>query len=102
MTRESSQLGDNGIRALMVSTQWPTPERPYIAPFLQEQVDSLLEAGVDAEVSAVQIERNLLRVLPARRAVRRRLRTRSYDVVHVHFGSSAFLLGGKKPPLVVT
>lgn len=89
-------------RVLMVSSQWPTSDQPHVAPFLQQQADSLRALGVHVDVEASQIRRNPFRVPAARRAVRRRLGSGHFDVVHVQFGWSWLLVGATTVPTVVT
>jgi teichuronic acid biosynthesis glycosyltransferase TuaC len=90
------------IRVLMVSSLWPSAERPDVAPFLQQHVESLRAQGVDVDVIAPPIERRLSRIPSARRAVRTRLRSAPYDIVHVQFGWSALLVGRTRVPMVIT
>ncbi len=86
----------------MVTPIWPTPDRPYLAPFLVEQVAQLRRVGVDVEVFAFRggfSPRNYLR---ARLDLRRRYRRDAFDVVHAQFGQSGAVAWptGKRPLLV--
>lgn len=90
------------MRALVVTNMWPTPDAPQLGSFVRDQVDALRRRG-DVEV-------DLLRFRPGPRAfagalagARRRSRGRPYDVVHAHFGLSAWpALAARRGPVVVT
>jgi teichuronic acid biosynthesis glycosyltransferase TuaC len=81
------------IRALIVTNMWPTPDRPALGSFVSDQVDALRETG-EAEIEVCAFAggggdpRAYLR---AGARVARRHRTRGVpDVVHAHFGLSAW------------
>ena len=74
------------VRVLMVTGAYPTPERPHWGTFIQSQVESLIEAGVEVHV-----------VHPRRGSVARRYAqavaqvwwatlTRRCDLIHGHYG----------------
>jgi teichuronic acid biosynthesis glycosyltransferase TuaC len=37
-------------RVLMITSEWPTPEKPYQVPFIVRQVRFLRQAGVELDV----------------------------------------------------
>jgi hypothetical protein len=45
------------IRVLMVTSEWPTPENPFLVPFLVQQVEVLRRAGVEVEVFFFAVRR---------------------------------------------
>ncbi len=90
------------IRVLMIVSEWPTPERPYWAPYLVRQVDFLRRAGVDVQVFAFRGARRIANYVGAWRQVRRRLRYEAYDLIHAQFGQSALLAWPREIPLVIT
>lgn len=78
------------MRALVVTNMFPTPERPAFGRFVRDQVDALgriggleLEVHVIAGGSAGAYAR-------AAWAARRRYQNARFDVVHAHFGLSAW------------
>jgi teichuronic acid biosynthesis glycosyltransferase TuaC len=89
-------------RVLMLTSEWPTPQRPYHAPYLVQQVDFLRGAGVDVDVFSFRGARRPLNYLKAWWRLRRQLRQRRYDLLHAQFGQSALLAWPKRLPLVVT
>jgi teichuronic acid biosynthesis glycosyltransferase TuaC len=75
------------MRALIVTSMWPSPSAPARGSFVRDQVAALqaLE-GVDAEVFAFP-PKGYLR---AARALRRRFGRERFDIVHAHFGLTAW------------
>jgi glycosyltransferase involved in cell wall biosynthesis len=65
---------------------YPTPEKPAAGTFVQEQVVSLIKAGVDVEVLAFDGARSVMNYLRTGFTLRKRLKTESYDLVHAHYG----------------
>jgi len=75
------------MRALIVTSMWPGPEAPARGSFVRDQVDALRRLpGVDVEVFAFP-PKGYAR---AARDLRRRYRSERFDVVHAHFGLTAW------------
>jgi teichuronic acid biosynthesis glycosyltransferase TuaC len=90
------------MRALVVTNMEPSPERPALGRFVRDQVEALRRIdGVEVELFAFPPG---LRAYPrAALALRRRFRGRRFDVVHAHFGLSAWpALAVRGAPHVVT
>lgn len=78
------------MRALIVTNMYPTPERPALGSFVRDQVEALRRIeGVDVEVFAFA-PRGAAAYLRGAYGLRRRHRSDSFDVVHAHFGLSAW------------
>jgi glycosyltransferase involved in cell wall biosynthesis len=90
------------VRVLMITCEWPTPERPHGVPFIVRQVDFLRRAGVDIEVFSFRGARNPFNYLRAWFRVQQKLRKGTYDVVHAQWGQSAPTALPTSLPLVVT
>jgi teichuronic acid biosynthesis glycosyltransferase TuaC len=81
---------------------YPTPERPALGSFVRDQVEALRRRDdVDVELFAFSPG---LRAYPrAARELRRRFRGRRFDVVHAHFGLTAWpAVAARLGPVVVT
>src|SRR4051794_41109575 len=81
---------------------YPTPERPALGSFVRDQVEALRRRGdVDIELFAFSPG---LRAYPrAARELRRRYRGERFDVVHAHFGLTAWpAVAARLGPVVVT
>jgi glycosyltransferase involved in cell wall biosynthesis len=80
------------VRALIVTNMWPSEARPALGSFVADQA-AALRAGreVDLEVFAFGGGTGDPRAyLAAARQARRRFGARRFDVVHAHFGLSAW------------
>jgi teichuronic acid biosynthesis glycosyltransferase TuaC len=80
-----SQAILTGVRALVVSNMWPTPERPALGTFVRDQVEALQRRD-DVEVDVATFPPGGANYLRAAPGLRRRGR---FDVVHAHFGLTA-------------
>jgi teichuronic acid biosynthesis glycosyltransferase TuaC len=75
------------MRALIVTNMWPSASEPALGSFVRDQVDALRELdGVEIEVFAFPPGG----YARAARELRRRHRRGEFDVVHAHFGLSAW------------
>lgn len=75
------------MRALIVTSMWPGPEAPARGSFVRDQVDALRRLpGVDVDVFAFP-PKGYAR---AARDLRGRYRGERFDVVHAHFGLTAW------------
>jgi glycosyltransferase involved in cell wall biosynthesis len=89
------------MRALIVTNMWPSASEPALGSFVRDQVEALRELdGVEVEVFAFP-PRGYAR---AGRELRRRTRHgQRFDLVHAHFGLSAWpALAVRGAPHVVT
>ena len=88
------------MRALIVTNMWPSASEPALGSFVRDQVDALRELdGVEVEVFAFPPGG----YLRAARALRRQHRRERFDVIHAHFGLTAWpALALRGAPHVVT
>src|SRR6202000_775903 len=79
-------------RALIVTNMWPSDARPALGSFVADHVAALRASGqVQLEGFAFRGGGGDPRVVGAgARLARRRFRGRRFDVVHAHFGLSAW------------
>ncbi|HEX7292788.1 MAG TPA: glycosyltransferase family 4 protein [Conexibacter sp.] len=90
------------MRALVVTNMWPTSARPALGRFVLDQVEALRRIdGVDVELFAFPPG---VRSYPrAARDLRRRWGGERFDVIHAHFGLTAWpALALRGAPHVVT
>jgi len=90
------------MRALVVTNMYPTSARPALGRFVQDQVEALRRIdGVEVELFAFSPG---LRSYPrAARELRRRHGGERFDVIHAHFGLTAWpALALRGAPHVVT
>jgi glycosyltransferase involved in cell wall biosynthesis len=78
------------VRALIVTNMYPTPERPALGSFVRDQVDALSRIpDLDVELFSFG-PGGAGAYVNATRALRRRRGRDRFDVVHAHFGLSAW------------
>lgn len=90
------------VRALIVSNMYPTAERPALGPFVRDQVEALRRRD-DVEVELFAFGPGPRALANATRALRRRYRGQRFDIVHAHFGLTAWpAVLSQLGPVVVT
>jgi len=91
------------VRALVVTNMYPSPAAPALGVFVRDQVEALRRLpGADVEVFAFR-PGGARAYLRAARALRRAHGGERYDVVHAHFGLSAWpALALRSGPVAVT
>ncbi|MGI8428453.1 MAG: glycosyltransferase [Solirubrobacteraceae bacterium] len=78
------------MRALIVTNMYPTPEQPALGSFVRDQVRALRRTpGLDVEVFSFP-GGSPSAYLRAAAQLARRHRNNDYDVVHAHFGLTAW------------
>jgi teichuronic acid biosynthesis glycosyltransferase TuaC len=92
------------MRVLIVTNMWPTEERPAFGSFVRDQVDALRRIdGLDVEVFCFIPAGGLGSYARAARDLRRKHGHDHFDVVHAHYGLTAWCtLALRGAPRVVT
>src|SRR5687768_7216734 len=98
-----ARLGSAPLRALVVTNMYPTPQRPALGSFVRDQVEALRRRG-DVELELFAFPPGLRAYPRAARELRRRYGKRErFDVVHAHFGLTAWpAVAAGLGPVVVT
>jgi glycosyltransferase involved in cell wall biosynthesis len=88
------------MRVLIVTNFVPDAAAPQRGRWVRDQVEELLALGIDAELFSFPPGKG--NYLPATRALRRRLKSERYDLVHAHYGLVGWCaaLAGARPLLV--
>ncbi|HET8756332.1 MAG TPA: glycosyltransferase [Solirubrobacteraceae bacterium] len=90
------------MRALIVTNMYPTPGRPALGSFVRDQVEALRRRD-DVEIELFAFPPGFAGYPRAARELRRRYRGRRFDVVHAHFGLTAWpAVAARLGPVVVT
>jgi teichuronic acid biosynthesis glycosyltransferase TuaC len=90
------------LRALVVTNMYPTADRPALGSFVRDQVAALRRRD-DVEVELHAFAGGLASYPKAARDLRRRYKGRRFDIVHAHFGLTAWpALLARLGPVVVT
>lgn len=93
---------DTALKVLMITTNWPSPGQPRTSHFIKRQADFLQAAGVGVDVFHFKGEKSPWSYAKAWLAVRRKLRSARYDLIHAQFGQSGLMALPKRLPYVVT
>src|SRR5579864_2626110 len=90
-------------RVLVVTNMWPHDADPSYGSFVQAQMESLRSLGVEYDVLFVNGRVSRWNYLRGVRDLRRRLRSKHYDLIHAHFGLSGWVARFQfRIPLVAT
>jgi glycosyltransferase involved in cell wall biosynthesis len=90
------------LRVLVVTNMYPTPAQPALGPFVRDQVEALRRRG-DLEVELFAFPPGPKALVRAAARLRRRFGGRRFDIVHAHFGLTAWpALLARLGPVVVT
>jgi glycosyltransferase involved in cell wall biosynthesis len=90
------------VNILVVTSGWPSEDRPEQSSFVADQVERLREAGLSVDVVTYNGRRNPFSYGRARRDVRHKLRSHDVDVVHAHFGQTGLVVLPSRAPVVAT
>jgi teichuronic acid biosynthesis glycosyltransferase TuaC len=78
------------VRALLVTNMYPTPQRPWLGRFVRDQAEALQRIdGVELEVFSFA-PGGAGAYLRAAKDLRRRRGSERFDVVHAHYGLTAW------------
>ena len=90
-------------RVLVVTSMYPSEERPAFGTFVRRQVEALRAAGSVQELLQIEGWRSRANYLRAIGRIRRAVRTGRYDLVHAYYGLCGFVAACQtRLPLVVT
>ena len=79
------------MRVLIVTNMWPSEERPALGSFVRDQVDALRRIdGLEIELFAFAPTGGLKPYAKAARALRNRYDGEHFDVIHAHYGMTAW------------
>ena len=98
---ESTEMKEN-LRVLMITSEYPTAERPMKVPFIKRQVEFLRKAGIRVDVFHFKGRKRLLNYIKAWFRLRKHMKGKEYDLIHAQWGHSAALAIPKRLPWVIT
>jgi len=91
------------MKILLVTNMYPSPDRPGYGAFVWHQTEQLRQLGHVVDVVNIRGFRSKLNYLKAALEVLHKTSRTTYDVVHAHYGLSAFPAWFRlKAPLVIT
>lgn len=89
-------------RVLHLTNMYPTESRPARGGFVAGQVQSLHDAGLEQDVLVLSDRGGALRYAKAIAGLRRAVGGGRYDLVHAHYGLSAWVACWQQHPVVAT
>jgi glycosyltransferase involved in cell wall biosynthesis len=90
------------VRVLVVTNMYPSRERPWLGPFVRDQVEAFRRRG-DLDVELFAFPPGPRALARAALTLRSRYRGQRFDIVHAHFGLTAWpALLARLGPVVVT
>src|SRR5215470_1187215 len=91
------------VRILFVTNMYPSPEMPGYGAFVWQQAEQLRQFGHMVDVINILGFRSKLNYIRGALEVLRKTSRTTYDIVHAHYGLSAFPAWFRlKTPLIVT
>lgn len=94
------------MRVLYITNMYPSEENPYYGIFVKEQIESLQHSfNIDFEVYYIKGMESPLNYYLSIQEIRRVIRMKKFDLIHIHYGlSGLFLLSSFNPkiPVVLT
>ncbi len=79
------------MRVFIITTEWPTEKNPHAVPFLTQHVNILRESGIEVEVFHFHGTQNPINYLLSWQRIRKTPFWKKADILHAHWGQSAFL-----------
>ena len=74
------------MRILHIAGGLPTPEKPFLQPFIQSQISSLINSGIVVEILDVRGYNSVLNYITYSRKVRQIVEDKKIDLIHAHYG----------------
>jgi len=90
------------LHILFLTTEWPTKAHPTDVPFLVQYAQALRDQGVTVDVFHFDGHANPFNYVRAWFDLRKHPSWKQADLLHAHWGQSAFLALFSKKPLVIT
>jgi teichuronic acid biosynthesis glycosyltransferase TuaC len=91
-----------GLRVLVATNMYPTEASPSYGAFVENQVQSLRRAGALVDVVFIDGRRAVATYAIAPRRIRGLARSGRFDLVHAHYGLTAWAAMFQDLPLVVS
>ncbi len=91
------------MKVLVVTNMYPTEDRPHFGIFVEDQVRSLRNIGVEVDVLFVDGRASKLNYLAGFARLYKQLRETNYDVIHAHYIFSGLIaLAQVACPVILT
>jgi teichuronic acid biosynthesis glycosyltransferase TuaC len=96
-------MSDRPLHILIVTSIYPTKEKPALGAFVASQVTSLRKLGLHCDVLFIDMGKSKMELLKSIGRVRYALSSGQYDLIHAHFGYNGIPAAlQKKVPFVIS
>jgi len=96
-------MSDRPLHILIVTSMYPTKEKPALGAFVASQVTSLRKLGLHCDVLFIDMGKSKMELLKSIGRVRCALSSGQYDLIHAHFGYNGIPASlQKKVPFVIS
>lgn len=96
-------MSDRPLHILIVTSMYPTKEKPALGAFVASQVTSLRKLGLHCDVLFIDMGKSKMELLKSIGRVRCALSSGQYDLIHAHFGYNGIPAAlQKKVPYVIS
>ena len=89
------------MRILFVTSEWPSEGQPNHVPFLKDHILSLESKGIKASIYKIKSESIAIRLISIFQ-LRKQIRDKNYDIIHIHWGYNGLFCLGLNTPNVIT
>jgi glycosyltransferase involved in cell wall biosynthesis len=91
------------MRVLVLTNLYPSPQRPAYGTFIRSQVESLRRASTSVDTLVIEGWRSRLEYIKAVGRLRKRIHSGNYDLLHAHYGLSAWVaMTQRRLPVVIS
>ncbi len=91
------------MKVLILTRVWPTSDNPHSGTWVRDQVSALESLDVDCDVIHVTEGHGIVPYIHLWRAMRSKLASNDYDVIHAHYGFTGIVAATQRAiPTVVT
>jgi teichuronic acid biosynthesis glycosyltransferase TuaC len=79
------------MKVLIITNMYPTPDMPAFGTFVKEQVESLIQNGIEIDILFINGSEKTLNYFWAFPRLWARMLTRRYDLIHAHYVFSGII-----------
>tara|TARA_B100001564_G_scaffold359760_1_gene382822 strand:+ start:769 stop:1755 length:987 start_codon:yes stop_codon:yes gene_type:complete len=90
------------LKILIITSEWPSEQRPNAVPFLVREVDQIKKMGIQMEVFSFRGNKRFKNYFESRKRLKKIIQNKKFDIIHVHWGYNAIILLPTNIPIVIT
>ncbi len=92
------------MKILHIAGGLPTPEKPFLQPFIKSQIDSLIREGINIEILDLRGYDSKLNYITFSKKVKKIVIDKNINLIHAHYGYCGVtsLLANTHLPIVLS